>query len=78
VINEKDLVVKSKMELECFRDMDKDLVFMVSNYKNFKYLYTSASEVEKKQLLREVVESITIDDSKINIKLYLYDKFETI
>lgn len=78
VINEKDLVVKSKMELESFRDMDKDLVFMFSNYKNFKYLYTNASEVEKKQLLREVVESITIDDSKINIKLYLYDKFETI
>ena len=61
------------MELECFRDMDKDLVFMVSNYKNFKYLYTSASEVEKKQLLREVVESITIDDSKIEKKFVIQD-----
>lgn len=47
VINEKSLVTKSKMELESFRDMDKDLVFMLSNYKNFKYLYTNASEVEK-------------------------------
>ena len=77
-INEKDLMVKSKKELDSFQDVDKDLAFLFSNYKNFRYLYTNASQVEKKQLLREVVESITIDNSRIDIKLYLYDKVETI
>ncbi|WP_394857198.1 recombinase family protein [Clostridium paraputrificum] len=80
-INEKDLMVKSKKELDSFQDVDKDLAFLFSNYKNFRYLYTNASQVEKKQLLREVVESITIDNSRIvlnytyMIRLKLSDKF---
>lgn len=62
----------SKEELEILESSTSNTIYLLGKYKDFEYLYDNATNLEKKNMLQELIDRVVIDYDKITIDLNIY------
>lgn len=72
-IEELEVILSKDMEeLNALKSVTLNAIYLLQKYKDFDDIYDNSNDLEKKNILQELIDRIIIDNDKISIDLNLY------